>query len=159
MTTTKKPNARNSGLAQIHIAKKDLGLDDDTYRAMLWTVAHVHSSSDLDQAGRANVLKHLKACGWKPTRSTSSGTSGFKIEPPKNVKLSSVALVGKIGALLTVLHKPWAYADGMAKNMFNVEKLTWCTPQQLHKMVAALEIAKARATTPSLRATPSKEGE
>lgn len=134
----KKTDIRTRELAMIHIAKKDLGLDDDTYRAMLWTVAHVRSSSDLDQAGRANVLKHLKTCGWKPK------SSGFKIEPPKNVKLSSVALVGKIGALLTVLQKPWAYADGMAKNMFNVEKLTWCTPQQLHKMVAALEIAKAR---------------
>lgn len=135
---TKKQDIRTRELAMIHIAKKDLGLDDDTYRAMLWTVAHVRSSSDLDQAGRANVLKHLKACGFKPK------SNGFKIEPPKNVKLSSVALVGKIGALLTVLQKPWAYADGMAKNMFNVEKLTWCTPQQLHKMVAALEIAKAR---------------
>ena len=133
-----KQGVRNNELAMIHIAKKDLRLDDDTYRAMLWTVAHVRSSSDLDQTGRANVLKHFKACGWKPK------SSGFKIEPPKNVKLSSVALVGKIGALLTVLQKPWAYADGMAKNMFNVEKLTWCTPQQLHKMVAALEIAKAR---------------
>lgn len=137
-STNKKTDIRTRELAQIHIAKKDLSLDDDTYRAMLWTVAHVRSSSELDNAGRAKVLTHLKACGWKPKR------SGFKIEPPKNVKMSSVALVSKIGALLTVLDKPWAYADGMAKKMFKVEKLTWCTPQQLHKMVAALEYAKAR---------------
>ena len=47
-----------------------------------------------------------------------------------------------------MLAKPWEYADGMAKKMFKVEKLIWCTPQQLHKLVAALEYAKARATTP-----------
>lgn len=136
--TAKKPDIRNRDLAMIHIAKKDLGLDDDTYRDMLWTVARVRSSGELDHAGRANVLIHLKARGWKPKH------GGFKAESPKNVKISSVALVSKIGALLTVLDKPWAYADGMAKKMFKVEKLTWCTPQQLHKMVAALEYAKAR---------------
>jgi|SRR5450830_293219 len=134
----RKPDTRTRELAMIHIAKKDLGLDDDTYRAMLWTVARVSSSSALDHAGRANVLTHLKARGWKPKR------NGIKTEPPKNVKLSSVALVSKIGALLTVLQKPWAYADGMAVKMFKVEKLTWLTPQQLHKMVAALEYAKVR---------------
>ncbi len=137
-SSAKKTDARTRELAQIHIAKKDLGLDDDTYRAMLWTVAHVRSSSELDDVGRTKVLTHLKASGFKPKR------SGFKIEPPKNVKMSSVALVSKIGALLTVLDKPWAYADGMAKKMFKVEKLIWCTPQQLHKIVAALEYSKAR---------------
>lgn len=140
MNASKKPDMRSRDLAMIHIAKKYLGLDDDTYRDMLWTVARVRSSGELDHAGRANVLTHLKARGWKPKR------SGFKTEPPKNVKMSSVALVSKIGALLTVLDKPWAYADGMAKKMFKVEKLTWCTPQQLHKMVAALEYAKARVS-------------
>lgn len=138
MALAKKPDIRTRELAQIHIATKDLGLDDETYRAMLWTVAHVRSSSELDQAGRTKVLNHLKSSGFKPKR------SGFKIDPPQNVKISSVALVSKIGALLTVLDKPWAYADGMAKKMFKVEKLIWCTPQQLHKIVAALEYAKAR---------------
>ena len=134
----KKPDVRTRDLAMIHIAKKDLGLDDDTYRDMLWTVARVRSSGELDHAGRDSVLKHLKSRGWQPKR------GGVKIEPPKNVKLSSVALIGKIGALLTVLEKPWAYADGMALKMFKVEKLTWCKPQQLHKIVAALEYAKTR---------------
>lgn len=37
---------RRADLAQIHIAIKDLGLDDDTYRAILWTVARVKSAAD-----------------------------------------------------------------------------------------------------------------
>ena len=56
---------RKSELAQIHIAKQQLGIDDDTYRAMLWTVARVNSAADLDFSGRKKVLDHLKAKGFK----------------------------------------------------------------------------------------------
>ena len=136
-SSAKKPDARNGQLAQIHIAKKYLGLNDDTYRAMLFTLARVRSSSELDHAGRAKVLAHLKACGWVPKASTTA-------TPKPVAPASKTALISKIGALLTVLAKPWEYADGMAKKMFKVEKLIWCTPQQLHKLVAALEYAKQR---------------
>lgn len=49
----------------IHIAKGQLGLDDETYRAMLWAVARVKSSTALDFAGRKKVLDHLKGCGFE----------------------------------------------------------------------------------------------
>lgn len=52
----------------IHIAKQQLGMDDETYRAMLWSVARVKSSTELDFAGRKKVLDHLKACGFKVVR-------------------------------------------------------------------------------------------
>ncbi|MBN8479499.1 MAG: regulatory protein GemA [Burkholderiales bacterium] len=58
---------RSNELAKIHIAKAQLGLDDDTYRAMLWTVARVRSAKDLDAGGREAVLLHLRGCGWKDT--------------------------------------------------------------------------------------------
>jgi phage gp16-like protein len=50
-----------------------------------------------------------------------------------------VAQVCKIRALLIALdNKPDAYADGMAKQMFNIYHFEWCTPQQLGKIIAAL---------------------
>jgi hypothetical protein len=57
---------RNAELAQIHLAKKQLALDDDTYRAVLWAVARVKSAKDLDWTGRKTLLEHFKAKGWKP---------------------------------------------------------------------------------------------
>lgn len=60
------PQLRNADLAQIHIARQQLGLDDETYRAILWSVARVRSSKDLDWTGRKNVLDHFRAKGWKP---------------------------------------------------------------------------------------------
>lgn len=68
MTAARKsPPARNIELAKIHIAAQQLGLDDDTYRDMLWSIGRVRSAKDLDLAGRDAVLKHLVACGFRDT--------------------------------------------------------------------------------------------
>ncbi|PJC11851.1 MAG: GemA protein, partial [Comamonadaceae bacterium CG_4_9_14_0_8_um_filter_60_18] len=44
---------RRRDLATIHMVKKHLGMDDAAYRDILWSVARVRSSSELDQAGRS----------------------------------------------------------------------------------------------------------
>lgn len=51
-----------------HLAKQDSSLDDDAYRSMLWTVARVKSSTELDFAGRKKVLDHLESRGFKRTK-------------------------------------------------------------------------------------------
>lgn len=116
---------RNSELAKIHIAKKQLGLDDETYRNMLWTVARVKSSADLDDAGRKQVLEHMKA-------------RGFKAPTKPDVTSIKRPLIGKIGALLADMKLSWAYAEGIAKQMHGRDKLEWCTAQELRGIVTAL---------------------
>ena len=69
-TSKGKPKSQRAlELAQIHIGATALQLirpsDDSAYRQMLKTVARVDSAGKLDHAGRAAVLKHLVACGWK----------------------------------------------------------------------------------------------
>lgn len=125
MTTA--PDLRNRELAQIHIAKTQLGMEDETYRAMLWTVARVKSAADLDWTGRKRVLEHMKACGAK--------LGG--VRPPRAAP-DRAALVGKIGAQLTDMGLSWQYGHGMSKQMFKVAKVEWCSPEQLRKIVAAL---------------------
>lgn len=77
---------RNAELAQIHIARAQLGIDEDTYRAVLWTVARVRSSKDLDWTGRKKLLEHFKAKGWKPA-------------PPKRAKAATPASKGQEGMI------------------------------------------------------------
>ena len=122
---------RRSELAQIHLAKKQLGLDDATYRAMLKAVCGVASSADLDWRGRAKLLAHLKASGWnKKTRQTGG---------------AHPSLIAKVRALLIAQGRlPDAYADGISKQMFGVERFTWCDQQQLMALIAALNKQAAR---------------
>ena len=126
---------RKRELAQIHVAKAQLGLDDDTYRAMLWTVARVKSAAELDWAGRKKVLDHLKAGGFK-----------IKSKSRPAPAASKAVLVAKIRAQLIALgNKPDAYADGMARHMFHIQRFEWCWPSQLGKIIAALAIQQHRA--------------
>ncbi|HAF00411.1 MAG TPA: GemA protein [Methylophilaceae bacterium] len=125
-------DTKKAEIAKIHIAKKDLGLDDETYRSLLWTAARVESSKDLDHAGRAAVLEHFKARGWKPKH----------VKP--NVNNIKQPLIAKIAALLTDMQLSWAYADGIAKQMFKREKVQWCNPQELRGIVAALVIKQSK---------------
>jgi phage gp16-like protein len=141
-------DARNRELAAIHVGKKALGLDDPTYRAMLWTVARVESARDLDYAGRRAVLEHMRQRGFErpvnrpEPHKTMSSDHGKKPQVPADRQ----ALVDKLEAQLAAAARPWNYVRAMAKRMFHVDQLEWATAEQLRKIVAALEYdARRRA--------------
>ncbi len=126
---------RNNQLAKIHIAKKDLGLSDDDYRAVLWARCRVRSASQLDHAGRQHLLDHFKALGWRP-------------KPPSKrlhkQRLMNMAGAGKVEQLKKIeaqlldAERPVEYADAIAFRMFKIKKVIWCSADQLHKIITAL---------------------
>lgn len=131
---------RGNALAQIHIAKKQLGLDDDTYRDMLFGLARVRSAADLDHAGRQKVLDHLKASGFKPA-APKQPTPGR----PRNMNHAEKgAMLRKVEALLLSAGREWEYAHAMCRQMFHKERLEFINEAELHKLVAALEVDKRR---------------
>lgn len=141
-------DARKRDLAKIHIAKKQLGLDDDTYRALLLEVAGVESAADLDEAGRYKVLNQLYRRGFV-------SSSGKKPHPgqPHNLKSTNRGpLLRKIEALLADKGRlegryiPWSYARGILKRQCGVEQLEWATEEQLRGVIAALSVHAKRRT-------------
>jgi phage gp16-like protein len=123
---------RSRDLAKIHVAKKQLGLDDGTYRAMLWTIGRVHSAADLDFEGRARVLEHLRQSGFVDY--------GRRSAPAPDKR----RLLSKIEAMMYASGRPLRYAEGMAERMYKVRKLDWCSAEQLRGIVAALEKDRQR---------------
>lgn len=131
---------RNAELAQIHVAKKQLGLDDDTYRAILWTVGRVRSAGDLDWTGRKALLEHFRAKGWKPA-------------PPKK-KAEPVAVgdqAGMVRALWADLHAAGKVRDpgdaalgGWLKRNRWPERAEWLNPRQMTQAIEALKKWLAR---------------
>lgn len=121
-------------LAQIHIAKKELGLDDETYRAMLWTCARVHSSADLDHAGRAKVLDHLKGLGWKSGRQK------------RNKKPTNDPRYGVIRELWLELHANGVVNDPseqatirFIKNQTKIDSFEWLSTKQVSSLIERLK--------------------
>lgn len=62
--------SRKFDLGQIHKGKKALNWSDDDYRFHLRNVTGASSSATLDAQGRAKLLAHMAACGFKPAPST-----------------------------------------------------------------------------------------
>lgn len=114
---------RRRDLARIHLLAKELGLSDAEYRDTLWTLCRVHSAADLDTHGRRTVISHLNA------RRAPLPVQ----EPPEKARL-----LWRIRQLLQQASRPEAYADAMARRMFQVERLTWCEPDQLRRILSAL---------------------
>ncbi|QLG90914.1 regulatory protein GemA [Pseudomonas yamanorum] len=135
-------STRNLQLSKIHIAKKDLGLDDETYRALLVRVAGVRSAKDLNPRQTGAVLAEFARLGWESAPAKKQGRKAPKA-PSDRAKL-----VGKIEAFLAEAKRSWAYADGMAMRMFKVERVEWLDPGQLQKIVAALTYDARRHARP-----------
>ena len=53
-------------LARIHIAKKELGLDDATYRGVLWHRYHKESAANLSPREAADLIELFRQKGWRP---------------------------------------------------------------------------------------------
>jgi phage gp16-like protein len=136
MPAAKDKRARD--LAKIHIAKKQLAMDDATYREMLLAVAGVDSAAKLTADGRRAVLAHLYRSGFSSKRSRI-----YKGRPDMDAQAGTgkQAMLKKIEAYLAEAGRSWAYAHAMAKRMSakKVERIQWCTPADLHKIIAALE--------------------
>ena len=139
---TAAPGTRRRELAQIHIAKAQLGMADDSYRDILWTVARVRSAADLDYGGRKAVLDHLKARGFKARAPKEKRPSDW--DWVNNAAADRQAMLRKIAVVLKDANREKAYVDAIAKQMFGVDLVEFCKPDQLHRIVSALEFDRRR---------------
>lgn len=127
---------RNRQLGRIHAGKKALGMDDDTYRCLLERVTGKRSSADMTGTERNAVIAELVRLGFKAD--DTKRRKGVFAGKPKNVK--DVPLLRKVEALLTDGKKPWSYAHAMAQQMFKRDRIEFLRPDELHKLVSALQI-------------------
>ncbi len=125
-------------IALVHLAKKKLALDDDTYRAVLVKCAGVQSAKDLDSSGFERVMDYFTQHGFRSdwlTR-TFGNRSGF-------ASPSQVDLIRK-------LWRQWSDQgddDGLdhwLERKFHVSALRFATPDIAHKAITALKAMTAR---------------
>ena len=125
---------RKSKIAKVHIAKAQLNMDDEVYRALLIRVAGKDSCSKMNERELDTVLSELRRLGFVETRRKTDAAA-----PPKP-KADIEAMCRKINALLLNSGRTWEYAHSLAERMFNIKRVQWLNPRQIHKLVAALQI-------------------
>lgn len=136
---------RKADLAAIHIAKKELCLDDDNYRFILHNICGVQSSAQLDFMGRQKLLMHFRSLGWNP------GKPGDEKKPPRARKKVE-GQASKVWALWFQLHelgevknKSAAALNAFVKRMTQVERVEWLTAEQANVVIEALKKWQRRA--------------
>lgn len=122
-------------IRQIHTAKRDLGLDDDTYRMTLARFAAGKTSSkECSIAELQAVIEHFHESGWP-----RPGGKARKPLSPRQKKMwalwQTLADQGKVrnrkmAGLL-------AWIAGQTEN--RVERLEWLTPAQEHTLIESLK--------------------
>lgn len=105
----KKRDNRKAALAQIHIAKKQLGLDDDLYRQMLVDVTGKRSCSDMAIGELYQVIHALEKAGFKRRGATDGKSSGrSSYYSPK----SQGQIIDVMRAIWIEMHKAGIVRDG-----------------------------------------------
>ncbi|OYZ03460.1 MAG: hypothetical protein B7Y42_00335 [Polaromonas sp. 28-63-22] len=133
----------NSDMVKIQIAKKQLNLSDEEYRAILQGQGGASSSKDLDHPGRQRVLDYFKFLGFKPAAAKQT-----KRPARPTPSADALPLVRRIRAQLISLGRlPDVYADGIAKQMLGdqaPEFFEWCQLRDLTKISQALSVEQNR---------------
>lgn len=120
-------------VAAIHVGKGRLGLDDDTYRALLKQVAGVTSSKALDQDGANRVLAEMRRRGFD---GRSKGRRGLASQPLAKLARALWLALWNLDEIESGHEKALA---AFAKGITCKEDLRFCDQGELTKVVEALK--------------------
>jgi phage gp16-like protein len=128
-------------IALIHVAKAQLGLDDDDYRALLGRVAGVASSRDLRSADFDRVMAELERLGF---RSSAAGNDFGRNRHWSMASGRQLAFIRNLWREFTEGHGTDASLDKWLRNHFGVGALRMLDGAKAHKVIAALLAMKER---------------
>lgn len=130
--------ARNPMIAKTHIARKDLGLDEETYRSILTRVAGLDSTAKMSDAQISAVLDEFKRLGWKPKTGVSKGAArGAQDRMIRGMWIE----LGKAGHLKDRSEKA---LRAWIRNQVAVDDLRFCNVAQKRKLIEQLKRWTAR---------------
>ena len=143
------PSGRRALLAKIHVAKKQLGLTEEEYRALLDGHFGAASAADLGLTDLKRLVLVLAGYGFKPSKGHARRGATRKKTIPATLEqddLGREPLMKKIEAQLAEKGRaegtdvPWGYAVAILKRQSG--GVTRCfehaTPEQLRGVIAAL---------------------
>ena len=123
-------------LAKIHIARKELGLQEAEYRALLQRVGRVESAKALSDKAAAAVIAEFKRLGWEPRES--------KRAPAER------ADIRKIYALWGALHAGPLDREALrawVKRRFEVSAPEFLKPPQAREAIEQLKAWQKRVSS------------
>jgi phage gp16-like protein len=131
---------RRAMLAKVHLAKKQLGLMDDDYRAVLMRVTGQISAADCSDAELSKLLAEMQRQGFRPK--VARATPAAADSP---LALKARALWISLHHLGVVANVSEQALEAFARRQLKVERLQWANQAQGYKLVEALKAMAERA--------------
>lgn len=126
----------------IHVAKRDLALDDDSYRAILQRIGKKASAADLAVPELEKVLEHMKRSGFK-VRSKKGDRPQASDDQSKMIRGLWLELAG----MEVVRNSSEAALGAFVKRMAKVDTLQWLSTEQASQVIEHLKEWLGRVTT------------
>lgn len=138
--------ARQKALAKIHIAKKDMRLDEETYRSIILRVTNdrINSAGSLTALEMNALLAEFKRLGWKPALPKQSGKKAANGDwRSKRIWLIN-KLWGELGEAGVLTDPSTEALHTFCKNRMKAETLEWSSSAELNTIVDALKAWQRR---------------
>jgi phage gp16-like protein len=136
-----------SALAKIHIAKKELNLHDDDYRAILERVTGQNTAKGLSNAQADAVVAEFKRMGFKPKLVVSQAGRrlGKTAAAQHDTARKARALWLSLWQLGIVRKREEAALEAFAKRQLGCERMVWADQQMMFRLIEALKAMAERA--------------
>jgi len=128
---------RRQLLAKIHIARKQLALDEGTYRALLTRITGADSAADIAAPQLMAVVEEFKRLGWKdaPAKIRRAGSRPLA---PGAEAAKARALWLNLWHLGVIADPAEARLDGFCKRMTGRDSLRFLDQVQMDRLIRAL---------------------
>ena len=124
---------RRAMIAKLHLARRDLRLEEEDYRLILTRVTGKASAADLSADQLAAALAEMKRLGWEA-------------QPAKGPRAAASPAAGKARAMLISLglmgvirNSSEAALNAFARRQIGVDRLSWADEAQVYKLIEALK--------------------
>jgi len=135
-------------LAVIHLAKKQLGFDDEVYRAILKRFGNVESAKDLTNSGFDQVMAYFTSLGFRSdwTKKTFGHRSGMATP-------AQITKVRNMWDAFTGRNDDHAALNKWLERTFKVSALRFLTKEKAQSAITALKSMTDRPHQPPQRST------
>lgn len=138
-------------IALIQVAKTQLGLTDDDYRAVLKRYGNADSSKDLDDAGFTAVMAHFERCGFTSTAKKRN----FGNQRPGMASASQVAKIRTLWSAFTEGTGTDATLGKWLDRTFKVSSIRFVTVETAKKAIGALTAMADKKAAPAAGNNPA----
>ena len=138
----------NKLLAKIHIAKKELGLEDGIYRDILWRKFKVTTSKALANSQAMVLIHHFEALGWNPKPGTRNPELKTKYDDQKgDIYSATPAQKRKIEAMWHDIYRGNDETKHLRQflwNHFKVSDIRFLNKDKAYDVIEGLKAMKQR---------------